>query len=282
MALALQTQASVLSSSHSVDSPVGPERRPMRCRPSCVEGQGSVSADSSRRLALALLLTSLALASPAAGTTVKIDFGGNVSTVNDGGANDFDPAANAIEIFFFHQAANGKWQAAGIPPAVSGKLRAVYVPNVSATITLTDVQIENSASPGVVADTIKFIHEFPALGPIAVSNASLDGSYGDSAGGQINSADIVFDPMVNVTIAIGKIDPPAHPNGPIAFDGASGPKPTGPVTQQQGDLTFALDNNDYIRLPGSATIVTVVPEPATSMLLGLGVFMLAARRSSLL
>ena len=206
-----------------------------------------------RRAILPLTILCFSTVKPASGNSITIFSAfGSDTVVQDQGSGDQDPTANTISVTFARTGTAADWSA-------NGTLIATTVPGVSATTILTDLEINEfiSPPPPVTTGAVSFMHEFPAIGPPAVSTASLTGQYisVNPIFAVVGGTDIRFEPLANGT-SIGTIDPPSGAGalGSATFDGPSGPIFVVPVTSHRGLISFQVANDDLIAVPASAEI----------------------------
>jgi K319L-like, PKD domain len=179
------------------------------------------------------------------------------TTIADGGADDIDPAANAIgfekEI---RLAANKKFIASG---------HAIQkITGVSMDVRFDRLTIMNTGDVPVL-DTIEVQSAaFAAIGPPFVGTVHLDGKYSASkaAGGVITSAQVMIQGFVSpgAAVLVGAISVPSAINvpAPVPFGPPKNPDVTKKldlgVTQGRVQLSFELASFDRIILPGSAIL----------------------------
>jgi hypothetical protein len=232
-----------------------------------------MSRPSRRLLATSCALALLAAAAPAwAGTAVNYwREGGLMTTVVDDGPGDLD--LDPLEIRVDFALSNpGFWSATGTIIAIGGGL-------VPVETIVTDLLIQNVGGP-VINEAFFVEHEFTTSLTATPFTAELDGEYDKLQPAlNIGIADLLYIPRVNDE-DIGAIDPPAAANQPptVAFAGASGPLyPSETPLTHTLELRFYLDElGDAIRLPNSASISQVVPEPGPGALLWLSLGAVAA------
>jgi hypothetical protein len=219
-------------------------------------------AATSVRVIIGLLAsaTFYAPCSARAGFMVTVD---NVA-IADNGPGDLDPAANIIR--FLVNIPNPGFTA-------TGTVTETLAPG-SASITLTAATILQSGGNAAVLDSITFqTAAFKAIGPPSAGNIHLDGSYVNTAGAAINAASVSLTGFINNMVREGAVNAPGAVGvrAPMAFAPADvGFNPNVGVTMLTGRLTFSLGTSDGVDLPTSATISSIVPEPSTFTLLGLG------------
>ena len=168
------------------------------------------------------------------------------TVVEDGGPGDLDPLPNVIKATFTRTGVAASWTA-------SGTVTSTFAPGLSATTILTDLTIRSLVleTTDTASGAIGFRHDFGALGPPAVSTASLDGLFRSSAlvlPILSGSAKLKFEPFVNTADLIGNIDTPSAAGaiGTAHFDGSSGPIFVAPVTNHFGVLSFTLGKDENI------------------------------------
>jgi hypothetical protein len=159
------------------------------------------------------------------------------------------------------------------------------VPGVSAILTLTgpmlagggfgnlDISFDPAGGPGGGLGTLVTIlfdsGAFAPIGPPAFDSASLNGTIISA----LPLAEGVFMRPFTDAGPFGDIGTFA---GPGQFNGNSGPvpDPAPPVISLGGQVEFRFANaqaqGDIVRLPGSAVVRTMVPEPSAAMLFGIG------------
>jgi hypothetical protein len=179
------------------------------------------------------------------------------TTIADGGADDTDPAANAI----------GFEKEIRVGPATrfiaSGHAIQKIAAGGSMEVRLDRLGITNTGDMPV-EDIIEVQSAaFAAIGPPFVGTVHLDGKYTTSPKAKaIDNAHVVLRGFVlpGLSVLVGKIDVPPAVNAapPVPFGPPKNPDVTKTltlgVTQGRAQLSFGLAPNDRLILPGSAIL----------------------------
>jgi len=184
-----------------------------------------------------------------------------VFTVVDGGIGDEDPAPNVVKHTFLCTHPDGSWRAEGV-------LTGVYVPNQSATTTMSGFYVEKLTPPDVFGHTISWEHQFPeyttALGQ---ASAMIDGLFDNTSGLHfIGGINLVYSPAAANIQQIfpipGNFAWQAMGFGPVPFLGAGGPINLVGPNRHLATVAFYLDIvGDRIDMQNSAVVRSQVPSP---------------------
>jgi hypothetical protein len=157
----------------------------------------------------------------------------------------------------------------------SGTVTENIDPGKSAVLTLTEFDVRATGT-GRVSDIIVFeTGIFAPIPPPSTGTVHLDGQYRvfRAEGGQrILNADVELLGFADA-VQIGIVDPPPARNAasPVGFAPADVTRElANPVTRLFGHLAFRLEPGDAIRLPTSARVAVVAPEPGSLLLLAVG------------
>ena len=150
-----------------------------------------------------------------------------------------------------------------------------------ASITVTDLLVIQNGGAALLNSIFVYSDAFAAIGPPSKGTIHLNGDCIKSAlglGMNITACDASVTGYINNMVNVGVVNAPviAMVGAPVAFNPADvNFTPNVGVTMLRGRLTFSLGTNDGFMLPGSATI-SVVPEPSSALLLGVGIAALGA------
>lgn len=154
---------------------------------------------------------------------------------------------------------------------VTGLVTETIVPGSSAKLVLTDFQAISGGTAVVDTSIVFRSSTFPPIGPPSQGTVHLDGLYRNRAQ-IVRDAHAVLTGFANAT-EIGLVDGSHIQNSPEVVSIPFAPPDVSKdldiaITFLVGDLSLHLAPSDAVRLPNSATVSAVVPEPTTLLLWG--------------
>jgi hypothetical protein len=154
----------------------------------------------------------------------------------------------------------------------NGAVTETIVPSTSAKLVLTDFTATAGGTAAVETNIFFRSSNFAPIGPPSQGTVHLDGNYSNRSSGQVMDAHARLTGFANAT-EIGFVDASHILNSPVVVSIPFAPPDVSKdlnlaVTFLVGDLSLHLASSDRVRLPASATVEAVVPEPSTLLLLG--------------
>lgn len=242
----------------------------------------SLLARSSMHLGSSALLVSIfvliTMAGPAGANSISTRCGTDTTIINDGDVADLNTAPNQITSIF----------TCTRPDYFLSTFILANTDGSAAALTITDLFVTNTTGNAVVPDEggVSFAH-FNFVPVSGLSTVSMDGKFFDDNNGPLTGMSALAELFINGT-------PPFFPGQGqcTIFSPIQGAAPAGTVTNFDSGTVgcgsgltvetqvllfqfelFGID--DTINLENSIEVITLVPEPTTALLFGMGLFGLA-------